>query len=325
MKKLLSIIMPVYNAEKFLDISIPSVLNQDYKDIELILINNGSTDKSLELCKKYSQSDGRVVLINLDHKGIASARNAGLKAAKGEYITFVDSDDWIEKDIYTYLINILDKSDVDFAECGHYNVFDDGIEYKQEKIEVYCDRKEALNSFVDVYGTVTWLLWDKVYRREIAKNIVFGTELAEDMLFNLNVIKNGNRFFASNIPKYNWNRKNYLSASRKPFDIHNFATIKGFIALENVALEEGLIELADRSYARVCEEILSFSARTQKVKFSKYKKCLYELKKFARKNILKTLKCKKLKTVLKINYTMYCFLPTVMNAINIKLAPKVLL
>lgn len=323
MQKLLSIIMPVYNMEEFLDISIPSVLNQDYKNIELLLINDGSTDKSLEICQKYSKSDTRVQIINLEHKGIASARNAGLKAVKGEYVTFVDSDDWVERDIYTYLISVLDHTDVDFAECGYYTVLDDRIEYDQDKKEAYYDRKEALNAFLYAFGSVDWLLWNKVYRRDIVQNIVFDTEMAEDMLFNLEVIKKGNRFFASNIPKYNWNRKSYISASRKPINANHLEQIKCFCALENAALEEGLVELADKSYARVCQRILSYSARTQKAKFYDYKKYLCLWKKFARKNFIKTLKCKSLNTFVKINYAMYCVVPFAMNIINIRLVRNI--
>ena len=92
----ISIIMPIYNCEKYLKRSIESVLNQTYKNLELILINDGSTDNSLKVCREYERKDDRVQVIDKKNGGVSSSRNAGFKIATGEYVTFVDADDWIE-------------------------------------------------------------------------------------------------------------------------------------------------------------------------------------------------------------------------------------
>ena len=107
---IISIIVPVYNAEKYLSRCIDSILRQTFADFELILVNDGSSDKSKEICEKYLESDPRIKLINQENSGVSAARNTGLDNASGEYIGFVDSDDFIEKNMYEELYNILKKN-----------------------------------------------------------------------------------------------------------------------------------------------------------------------------------------------------------------------
>ena len=109
MKKLISVIVPVFNVEKYLEKCIESIRNQTYKNLEILLINDGSTDKSLEICNKYLEIDDRIVLLNKENGGLSSARNFGIDNAKGEYITFVDSDDFIHELMYETLVYNLEK------------------------------------------------------------------------------------------------------------------------------------------------------------------------------------------------------------------------
>ena len=102
-KPIVSIIVPVFNVEKYLEKCLDSLLNQTYKKIEIICINNGSTDKSGEILKQYSKIDDRIVIITQANQGVSVARNEGIKKAKGNYIMFVDSDDWIDKDTCTFI------------------------------------------------------------------------------------------------------------------------------------------------------------------------------------------------------------------------------
>ena len=107
---MISVIVPIYNAEKYLDKCLTSIVNQTYADIEIILVNDGSTDESLAICKKYEQDDERIVVINKRNEGLVRARKDGIRMAKGEYITFVDADDWI--DITTYEKVYTGKADI---------------------------------------------------------------------------------------------------------------------------------------------------------------------------------------------------------------------
>ena len=115
---MISIIVPIYNIEDYLPKCIESILEQTYTDIEIILVNDGSTDNSLQICKEYEQKDNRIVLINKPNGGLVSARKAGIRAAKGKYIAYVDGDDWVEPDMYEKMYRILIEENVDVVMCG---------------------------------------------------------------------------------------------------------------------------------------------------------------------------------------------------------------
>ena len=119
MKKI-SVIIPVYNVEKYLETCLNSVINQTYKNLEIIIINDGSTDNSLSICKKYEKLDKRIILIDQDNKGLSGARNVGIKKATGDYIHFLDSDDYINLNYYEKMIEALDNTDADMVVGGFY-------------------------------------------------------------------------------------------------------------------------------------------------------------------------------------------------------------
>ena len=119
---MISIIVPVYNAELYLDRCINSVLNQTYKEFELILIDDGSTDSSLSICYDYASKDSRIVVLSKKNEGAGLARNEGLKIAKGDYIGFVDSDDYISPDMYREMYRKAIENDADIVQCGYLKV-----------------------------------------------------------------------------------------------------------------------------------------------------------------------------------------------------------
>lgn len=130
----ISVIVPVYNVEKWLNMCIDSILAQSYKNLEIILVNDGSTDKSKDICDSYSKKDNRVRVLNIKNSGQSVARNIGLKEAKGDYILFIDSDDYIsDKAIIEKFINILDSNNYDFIYTS-YCRFEDGNEEKITEI-----------------------------------------------------------------------------------------------------------------------------------------------------------------------------------------------
>ena len=117
---MISIIVPVYNVEKFLIQCVESICNQTHKDIEIILVDDGSTDSSSQICDELAQKDRRVIVIHKENGGSTSARNAGLKVSKGEYVGFVDSDDWIEPNMYERLLNLCVSEHADVAIGSRY-------------------------------------------------------------------------------------------------------------------------------------------------------------------------------------------------------------
>ena len=114
----ISVIVPIYNADRYLDKCIDSIIMQTYTDLEIILIDDGSTDGSLKICQKYEEQDKRVVVIHRENSGLVAARKLGVKYAHGEYVTFVDADDYIDWDTYEILMNQLDSSNVDIVAFG---------------------------------------------------------------------------------------------------------------------------------------------------------------------------------------------------------------
>lgn len=114
-----SVIVPVYNSRKYLKECIESIINQDLEEIELILVNDGSTDNSLDICQKYAMKDSRIKIIDKPNGGVSSARNAGILAASGEYIGFVDSDDWIQSEMYSNMYKNIKETGSDICICNY--------------------------------------------------------------------------------------------------------------------------------------------------------------------------------------------------------------
>lgn len=125
----LSIIVPVYNVEQYLSVCIDSILNQTFQDFELILVNDGSTDNSAQICDKYSSEDNRIIVVHKSNEGLVNARKSGLAIATGRFIGNVDSDDWIEPDMYSLLVDSALKNDADIVIGGLISHFSNGVVY----------------------------------------------------------------------------------------------------------------------------------------------------------------------------------------------------
>jgi glycosyltransferase involved in cell wall biosynthesis len=157
---LISIIIPVYNVEKYLSECLDSIMNQTFSDIEIICINDGSTDNSLAYLEKYSQKGSRVIVINQENKGQAVARNIGIKAAKGKYVLFVDSDDWIAQNSCETLLSYLTEDiDLIIFDTNIFGEFDKSMnKYFQPKFS------GKLNISGDVILKTPTSPWNKIYR-----------------------------------------------------------------------------------------------------------------------------------------------------------------
>lgn len=186
---MVSIIVPVYKVEKFLPKCIESVLNQTYTDFELILVDDGSPDKSPEICDKYAELDKRVVVIHQKNAGVSAARNAGLEKAKGEYIGFVDPDDWIAPKMYEQMIFAMESSNADLAICGYdyydedYHV-DEQRRYKVRSNEV-VDQREIMNRFSDMPPSIRHGVCNKLFRNNLlhTQRFINGLHSSEDVYF----------------------------------------------------------------------------------------------------------------------------------------------
>lgn len=192
MEPLISVIVPVYNAETYLRTCIDSILNQTYSNLEIILINDGSKDSSWDICLEYAKKDHRVCAYTQDNGGPSVARNKGLDIAKGEYIAFVDSDDTIKDNMYETLLNNLIKYKVDLSLCGMQKVYDDGETqmYYEGLASQQMTDKQIEEVFFDNHY-ITFAPVDKLYPKEVIQDTRFdeNIRMCEDQKFVYDILK----------------------------------------------------------------------------------------------------------------------------------------
>lgn len=186
---LISIIVPIYNCEKFLDKCITSLINQTYRNLEIILINDGSVDKSLNICKKYKKNDSRIHIINQKNSGAYIARSNGIKIAKGKYFMFVDSDDWLEENAVEILVNKINKYNCDIVKFN-------GITEPTKKLknsygidkDKFVNKKEILKLLFTT-KTINNMCFS-IYKNELFNNLKYQNiklSNCEDLLINMKV------------------------------------------------------------------------------------------------------------------------------------------
>jgi glycosyltransferase involved in cell wall biosynthesis len=227
-KPLVSIIIPIYNAEKYVSKCIESVINQSYEKIEVLLINDGSTDNSQEICDAYAIKDQRVKVIHKQNQGVSSARNLGIDESKGEYISFVDSDDWIDLDTYKRLIACTLTFDVEVVIFEYDVVYEDGkVIFKSYKnLEGVINKTSAIET---VISPVSRFAVTKLYKRNIIGDIRFDTSIhiGEDTLFVMRTLGNANSIYYMAYPFYHyWQSDN--SATRSKFNKKIFTGIDAY-------------------------------------------------------------------------------------------------
>lgn len=173
----LSIIVPIYNVEKYLSRCIESILNQTFKDFELILVNDSSTDNCKEICEKYKRMDSRIIVANKKNGGVSSARNLGIDISKGDYIGFVDSDDFIDVHMYEILLNTINAYDSDIVICDYYKVNEYDIKkYEKMKSNNKDINVENINNIDAIERIITRdikivVAWNKIYKRSLFDNL----------------------------------------------------------------------------------------------------------------------------------------------------------
>lgn len=201
---LISVIVPVYNVERYLKKCINSILDQTYENIEVVLVDDGSTDKSGVICDEYAAKDLRVTVIHKENGGLSSARNAGLKVAAGDLIGFVDADDYIEDTMYEKLKENMDKYGSDISVCQIYRSYkyftdlEDGL----DKEEVYEGKDKFANLENDNYF-MTVVAWNKLYKKDLFKRIKYPEgRLFEDSYVICDILSKAKRVSYLNEPLY---------------------------------------------------------------------------------------------------------------------------
>lgn len=281
----ISVIIPVYNSSKFLAECLESVISQELKEIEIIVVNDGSTDNSLEIIKKYEKIDNRIILIDKVNEGQSKARNIGIKLARGKYIGFIDSDDYIPSDYYKKLYLKIEKENSEIVVCGveiidssRNNIKMEIVDYTH-KIDFLFDKKN--------FGFPV----NKLYRKDILdeKNIYFdeSLKLSEDFLFNLQYLLEIEKI-SSVLENYYCYRKHSTNTTKNQYlYVERFKVIeKSLEFLKNEQLDditrEKMIEIIIRQSFL---ELNFYYLEELKLKKDEYWKELYiEVKKFYYKN-----------------------------------------
>lgn len=202
----ISVIVPIYNCERYLPECLKSIVNQSYKNLEIILVDDGSTDESSRICDEYALVDKRIKVIRQENKGVSAARNKGLEYATGELISFIDSDDTLDEDMYELLVRLLLEKEADVVHCGYKHIVGTEIRLVHDTkcIEVQ-DKEQALQCLIGGRLFVG-SLWNKLYRREILDGIIFREDLKinEDILYNFEVFQKANKSVFADYAKYNY-------------------------------------------------------------------------------------------------------------------------
>lgn len=242
-----SVIVPVYNVEQYLDECVNSLVYQSYENIEIILVDDGSRDNSFEKCKIWTQKDNRVKLLKNSHRGVSVARNVGIDSSTGDWLCFVDSDDYAEPNMLETLVGEARKSNPDFVIGGFYAVsekrkdscsfFSDSLiftrdtnEYQFEKLQDLKGRnlliKEAIVGSSNKYTNVG-VPWGKIYRksyiREYKIAFVEGLSRMQDTIFNLDVFRSFQKGIYVNKPVYNYRLRNGSVTKEYNPNFHNTA------------------------------------------------------------------------------------------------------
>ena len=225
----ISVIVPVYNVEDYLKRCVNSLINQTYSNIEVLLIDDGSTDSSGKLCDEISITDNRIIVIHKQNGGLSSARNTGIKNSSGEYITFIDSDDWIALDTYEYSIKLMKQFSADCVQYDYIMVSNDNP-IKQRKEDVKCFKgKEILQYYMEsTTRTGSYSVCRCIFASEILKGLTFREgKINEDIDFKYKALSCCQKMVVSNQYKYFYFQSgdslSFGGLKRRDFDLYDAA------------------------------------------------------------------------------------------------------
>lgn len=195
MNSLISIVVPLYNVEQYLQKCVDSLINQTYKNLEIILVDDGSPDNCPKICDEYAKQDIRIKVIHKENGGLSDARNAGMKVARGEYISFIDSDDWIKSEMIEDMYNRMIEDNSDLVSSGVIWVDVDGTEIRTATVSENCvlNTEQAMKELIND-GKLKQHVWNKLYKTDLIKNIPFDKgKYHEDVFWSYKVIGESKR------------------------------------------------------------------------------------------------------------------------------------
>ena len=254
-RPLISVIVPVYNTEAYLRKCLDSIIGQTYSNLEIILVDDGSTDQSGAICDEYSARDARIRVIHQENRGLGRARNAGIDIATGSLLAFVDSDDWLEMNAYEVMTACMAQYSCDIVTCGRKVVDETGFLFYDMCLDegvLIQSGEETIRRFLLQDG-MDMAAWDKLYKAELFDGVRYpsGHLVCEDCIAGYQVMSRANAVCLSGLPLYNYNRRQE-SITMTPFSEKNMGPT---VYAPQVA------EMARKAYPKLHKEANAFEIR----------------------------------------------------------------
>ena len=283
MQKLVSVIIPIYNVSQYLPECIDSVREQTYQNIQIILVNDGSTDNSLDVCLEYKKKDDRITIINKKNGGLSSARNVGMDAAKGEYFSFIDSDDFVDPRMIDTLVSLLENTNSDIS-CCNFDYYDENSVYQRThkadiiSSEVYS-RQRALELLLSEKYFKCYA-WNKLFKSSLFQGVRFPEgQLYEDIVTIYNLIKISNSLSFCGEPMYHYRVRNE-SITQRVFDKRTYEMLIPIKKIKNDnANNEKILMGCAVYYLYFIDEMLMVDKRDEQV-YKEYLDILSQIKEY---------------------------------------------
>lgn len=280
---LISVIIPAYNVDKYLSRCLDSICCQTYKNLEIIVIDDGSTDGTAGICNEYAEKDSRIKVIHKTNAGVAAARNDALDLASGDMIAFSDADDYYEPDMLLKLYDAISVNNADMVSCGYYEEYPDRVdEHGTGRGVVVFDRINAYEDYLEMGGCIGSGLWNKLIRSEVLKDIRFKSyKMGEDVELLCRAVDNCNKVVCIDYAGYHYIHREG-SATRLEFSHTN---------LDIIHVADEIIEYTAMNHPGLIKQAYAFhaawvSAQIQVMHWHKYTGGFAEEKKYLRDTII---------------------------------------
>ena len=234
----ISVIVPVYNVEQYLERCVDSIINQTYTNLEIILVNDGSTDNSGKLCDELAKKDERIRVIHKENGGLSDARNRGIEESESDLVGFIDSDDYIDRDMYEILLKNLNNTDADLSMCALYDVYNNTPEAQVTNKETWELSSEQAIKMVMEAKILSVTAVNKLYRKSLFSDLKFEVgKIAEDAFIMIKLLDKCEKIVATNEKKYYYvHRENSITTQK--FSTKFLNVIEAYEQNSNIILEK---------------------------------------------------------------------------------------
>ncbi len=311
---LISVIVPVYNVEEYLDKCVESLVNQTYENLEILLIDDGSPDRCPQMCDEWAQKDNRIKVVHKENGGLSSARNAGLDNCAGEYVGFIDSDDWVDLKFFETLYNNLVEDDADISVVGVWKVYETEMKSQTEKfVRRSFTGEETLKNFLYMRNNLAGGVTDKIFKIKLFEGVRFPLGLiAEDRYVHAVIYSRINKLAFDPVPMYYYlTRENSICTS--DLNPHTFDRIKivemicEYLDSINYNDKNAVEYFIMKGYHDVLYKLLTINAPRRYIR---------EYQKKTRKYFWKIISNKEVSNGFKLKYCCFCFMPIMYEKIK---------